>query len=81
MKSFTEVTRETPKTNTWVIVVTLITGISDLLIGASEALGFSENLVAKIGLGAAIITLVINTLIANGVIKTLDVYAIKLFKS
>lgn len=80
MKSLFKTTEETSKTSTWIIVITLLTGVSDLFFDASVALGIGQKTIAYIGLSVSVVTFVLNTLINNGVIKTVDTYAIELWK-
>ena len=75
MKTLFKTTAETPRTSTWLIIAPLITGASDFIFKLSELLGWKENIVAIIGLSLTFVSYVVNVMINNNQLQTLDVYA------
>lgn len=71
MKSLFKTTQETPKTNTWIVIITLLTGVSDIILNASKSLGLGERTIAIIGTSVAVVVFIINTLISNNRMKPL----------
>lgn len=75
MKSLFKTTENTPKTSTWVIIISLLSAASDFIFSISEAIGMGENTVSIVGASISFVILLINVFIDNGVIQSVDKYA------
>ncbi len=71
MKSLFKTTAETPKTSTWVLIVLLLTSVSDFIFSLSSFIGMGKNTVGVIGASISFAVTIINILINNGKMKVL----------
>lgn len=65
MKSLVKTTKETPKASTMALIISLLTGLLDMVVGASALLGLGEKTIGLIGFGVALVVFVVNTIQNN----------------